>query len=103
MRRSPAEIVREYGPFPGVDNVGGVSYDGEHVWVFTHQAVIMAFRYVLEGLEEEPLLDIDREVQIGNCTLTRFARRGEFFELETFADTCAVDEEDAEVTHEESA
>ena len=32
MRRSTAEIVREYGPFPGVDNVGGVTYDGRHVW-----------------------------------------------------------------------
>jgi len=32
MRRSTAEIVREYGPFPGVDNVGGVTYDGQHVW-----------------------------------------------------------------------
>jgi glutamine cyclotransferase len=27
-----AEIVREYGPFPNVDNVAGVTYDGEHVW-----------------------------------------------------------------------
>jgi len=27
-----AEIVREYGPFAGADEVGGVSYDGEHVW-----------------------------------------------------------------------
>ena len=32
MNRSAAEIIREYGPFPGVDNVGGVTYDGEHVW-----------------------------------------------------------------------
>jgi glutamine cyclotransferase len=32
MRRSAAEIVREYGPFPGVDQVGGVTYDGQHVW-----------------------------------------------------------------------
>ena len=32
MRRSAAEIVREYGPFPQVDNVGGVTYDGRHVW-----------------------------------------------------------------------
>src|ERR1700740_3478774 len=32
MSRSTAEIVREYGPFPGVDNVGGVTYDGQHVW-----------------------------------------------------------------------
>ena len=32
MNRSPADIVREYGPFPGVDQVHGVSYDGRHVW-----------------------------------------------------------------------
>jgi sugar lactone lactonase YvrE len=32
MKRSKADIVREYGPFPGLDHVGGVSYDGEHVW-----------------------------------------------------------------------
>ncbi|HTG08007.1 MAG TPA: PQQ-binding-like beta-propeller repeat protein [Bradyrhizobium sp.] len=32
MMRSAAEIVREYGPFPGVDRVHGVSFDGQHVW-----------------------------------------------------------------------
>src|ERR671923_2193013 len=32
MTRSAAEIVREYGPFPGVDHVHGVTYDGQHVW-----------------------------------------------------------------------
>src|SRR5262247_658893 len=32
MRRSAAEILREYGPFPGVDNIGGVTYDGQRVW-----------------------------------------------------------------------
>src|SRR5262245_56303320 len=32
MRRLPAEIIREYGPFPDVDNVAGVTYDGQHVW-----------------------------------------------------------------------
>jgi glutamine cyclotransferase len=31
MRRSQAEIVREYS-FAGVNHVHGVSYDGEHVW-----------------------------------------------------------------------
>src|SRR5215813_7732776 len=28
----PAEIVREYGPFPGVRQVSGVSFDGRRVW-----------------------------------------------------------------------
>jgi outer membrane protein assembly factor BamB len=32
MRRSKAEIVREYGPFPGVTNVAGVTYDRELIW-----------------------------------------------------------------------
>ena len=39
MKRSPAEIVREYGPFPGIDNVHGVSYDGQHVWFASGEAV----------------------------------------------------------------
>ena len=33
MSQSPAEIIREYGPFPGVDQIGGVSYDGRNVWI----------------------------------------------------------------------
>src|SRR6476620_10900595 len=32
MKRSAAEILREYGPFPGVDAVHGVTFDGRHVW-----------------------------------------------------------------------
>jgi glutamine cyclotransferase len=32
MRCSSAEIIREYGPFPAVENVGGVTFDGQHVW-----------------------------------------------------------------------
>jgi len=32
MKRSAAEILREYGPFPGVDRVDGVTYDGQQVW-----------------------------------------------------------------------
>ena len=32
MKRSAAEILREYGPFPGVDHVHGVTFDGQHVW-----------------------------------------------------------------------
>lgn len=34
-KQSPAEIVREYGPFPGVEKVNGVTYDGENVWFAT--------------------------------------------------------------------
>jgi len=33
MKRSAAEVVREYGPFPGVGRVNGVTYDGRQVWL----------------------------------------------------------------------
>jgi broad specificity phosphatase PhoE len=77
-------------------------FDGDRVWLFTHQAVIMAFRYALEDIDERRLLEIDRDVQIPNASLTRLCRSGERFELDTFADTRAVEATDAEVTEEES-
>lgn len=35
MKRSAANIIREYGPFPGVEKVHGVSYDGARIWIAT--------------------------------------------------------------------
>jgi glutamine cyclotransferase len=35
MQRSAADIIREYGPFPDVTHVHGVSYDGTNVWIAT--------------------------------------------------------------------
>jgi glutamine cyclotransferase len=35
MKRTAANIVREYGPFPEVTHVHGVSYDGANVWIAT--------------------------------------------------------------------
>jgi glutamine cyclotransferase len=35
MKVSAAEIVREFGPFPGISRVNGVTYDGEHIWLAT--------------------------------------------------------------------
>src|SRR4030095_6592748 len=32
MSRSTAEIIREYGPFQGINHVHGVTYDGQNVW-----------------------------------------------------------------------
>jgi glutamine cyclotransferase len=39
MSRSSAEIVREYGPFPGAGQVHGVTYDGRHVWFAAGEAL----------------------------------------------------------------
>lgn len=35
MKRQAAEILQEYGPFPGVEAVHGVTCDGECVWFAT--------------------------------------------------------------------
>lgn len=35
MKHSAAEIIREYGPFPEVTQVAGVTFDGQHVWFAT--------------------------------------------------------------------
>jgi len=35
-----AEIVREYGPFPGANRVAGVSFDGRHVWAATGTSLL---------------------------------------------------------------
>lgn len=32
VRAQPAEIVREYGPFPDSEKIGGVTFDGELAW-----------------------------------------------------------------------
>ncbi|MFM9845755.1 MAG: glutamine cyclotransferase [Hyphomicrobiaceae bacterium] len=32
MKRAAAEILREYGPFPGVEKVHGLTFDGENIW-----------------------------------------------------------------------
>ena len=32
MKRSTAEVIHEYGPYPGAERVHGVTYDGERVW-----------------------------------------------------------------------
>ena len=54
MRRSTAEIIREYGPFPA-DNVGGVTYDGRHVW-FAGGDALRAFDPV--SGEEQRAIDV---------------------------------------------
>ena len=36
----PAEIVREFGPFPGAKEVAGVSYDGTRLWAATGERLL---------------------------------------------------------------
>lgn len=78
-------------------------FEGSRVWLFSHQAVIMTFRYVLEGLTEAELLEIDRTTTIPNASMTTYERTTEGeLRLVAFADTEVVDRLGPEVTTEPS-
>src|SRR5689334_15852593 len=57
-----AEIVREYGPFSGVENVAGVTYDGQRVW-FAAGNALKAF----DPVSGETLRSIDVAAHAGTA------------------------------------
>jgi glutamine cyclotransferase len=62
MRRSTAEIVREYGPFPDVDHVHGVTYDGRNVWIAAGDRLI-----AVDPASGQPLRSIDVAADAGTA------------------------------------
>lgn len=62
MKTRPAEIIREYGPFGGVQNVGGVTHDGENVW-FAGGDRLVAF----DPETGEPVRSIDVAAHAGTA------------------------------------
>jgi broad specificity phosphatase PhoE len=79
---------------------------GERVMIVSHQVVIMMFRYLLERLTEQEILEIDRQNQLANCSLTSFVfdpaagRRGKLL-LERFNEVTGVASQGAAVTRED--
>ena len=61
-KTQPAEIVREYGPFEGVDKVGGVTHDGHCVWAATGPALV-----AFDPASGEPQKRIDRPADAGTA------------------------------------
>ena len=62
MKRSAATLLREYGPFPGVDQVGGVTYDGRQVW-FASGNRLIAF----DPANGKPLRSLDVAATAGTA------------------------------------
>lgn len=48
------------------------THAGENILIVTHEAVIFAFRYVLENLTEAEILAIDRACNLENCAVTNY-------------------------------
>jgi len=40
IQSHPAEVLREYGPFPGINDVSGVTFDGTQVWFGRGEALV---------------------------------------------------------------
>ena len=113
--QGPRDVDPEVLPLPGGESWTDVvlrirslltdlraEHPGRRVWVFSHQAVIMSFRFLLEGLTEEELLRIDGETPLGNCSLTTYrAVDGGELVLESAGVVDHLDESSAEPTHEE--
>ena len=78
-------------------------YRDRRVLVVTHQAVTMLFRYVLEGLTEAEVLDIDAHENIANCAVTRYALQDGRLTLQAFNEVGHLAEFDEPVTDEPDA
>ena len=46
---------------------------GENVLIVGHQVIVSCFRYLLERMDEETILDIDRQGDVPNCGVTHYA------------------------------
>ena len=46
---------------------------GERVLLVAHQVVVLLTRYVVEGMDEKTILDIDHEGEVANCSVTSYA------------------------------
>jgi broad specificity phosphatase PhoE len=49
-----------------------LQYAGESVLIVAHQVIVLCFRYLLEELDEQRVLAIDREQEVLNCSLTSY-------------------------------
>src|SRR3954464_10136384 len=75
-------------------------HDGERLLLVAHQAVIMVFRYVLEELTEQELLDVDRRERVANASITRYETRDGELRLAQFNAVDHLAAEDEAVTEE---
>jgi broad specificity phosphatase PhoE len=74
---------------------------GERLLVVTHQAVLMLFRYVLEALDEQQVLEIDRTEGVANTSVTVYAGQPDLMRLQTVGDVGHLDASPAPRTEED--
>ncbi len=50
----------------------GLHHGGRRVLIVAHQVVVLCLRYLLDGLDEEGILAIDREGDVPNCGVAQY-------------------------------
>jgi 2,3-bisphosphoglycerate-dependent phosphoglycerate mutase len=51
-------------------------YPGRRVLIVSHEVVVLCLRYLLEGLNEQQILAIDRQGDVANCAVTEYEYHG---------------------------
>jgi len=73
--------------------------DGTRAVVFCHDALVLTFRYVCEGLTEQQVLDIGAQTPVKNVSLTHLERHGDGrWQLRSFNDVSHLEQSSAPVT-----
>ncbi len=73
--------------------------DGTRAVVFCHDALVLTFRYVCEGLSESQILDIGAQTPVKNVSITQLERGADGrWQLRRFNDVDHLEESDAPVT-----
>ena len=73
---------------------------GQRVLLVCHSVVVLCFRYLLEQMTEEQILEIDRQADVANCSLTTYELAGGALRLDKFNFVVPLQEEGTPVTTE---
>ncbi|HUQ00030.1 MAG TPA: histidine phosphatase family protein [Aeromicrobium sp.] len=74
----------------------------ERVLLFAHDATVSMMRYLLEGMDEQTLMETARKTPIANCSISSWRREGRTWVPEVFNDVSHIEQADAaEPTAEE--
>jgi broad specificity phosphatase PhoE len=76
---------------------------GERVMVVGHQVVVLVARYVVEGMTEAQVLEVDREGEVANCSVTSYHFPEGEPVLTRYNEVDPVQDEDETVTAEPDA
>ena len=78
---------------------------GERVLLMGHQVVVLLTRYVVEGMDEKTVLEVDRQAEVANCAVTSYCLDSEAgrLRLERYNEVAPLEEQDEPVTTEPDA